>query len=172
MKKTIFALLLMLASAVTIQAQNLTRTAWTTMVPGDEELEMVLNFDNDGECYIILTQETFEELEPGSMTIRVSLSVPGIYNQDGRDITLSFNKKKADFNISYEINGVDRETKAMYEQLMRRELKKMEPQAKRDMLECVPAFMDDMRVISVSKTKLILGDSTGEKLTFYPTAKG
>ena len=52
MKKTFFVLTLMIASMVTIQAQNLTRTAWSTMVPGDQELEMVLNFDDDGECYM------------------------------------------------------------------------------------------------------------------------
>ena len=173
MKKTFFALLLMLASVMTIQAQNLTSTAWSTMVPGDQELEMVLNFDDDGECYIILTTEEFQELQAGmNMTIRSSLSVPGIYNQDGREITLSFNKKKADFSYDIDINGADRQAKALFKSMIEPELKQHEPEMREQMLLMVPSFMYDMKVISVSKKKLILGDSTGEKLTFYPTAKG
>ena len=40
MKKSIFVLALIIASMLSVQAQNLARTAWTTMVPGDQELEM------------------------------------------------------------------------------------------------------------------------------------
>lgn len=173
MKKTFFVLTLMLASMVAIQAQNLTRTAWSTMVPGDQELEMVLNFDDDGECYIILTTEEFEELQAGmNMIIRSSLAVPGIYNQDGRDITLSFNKKKAEFSYDIDLNGADRQAKSLFKSMIEPELKMHEPEMKEQMLLLVPPFLNDMRVISVSKDKLILGDSTGERLVFYPTAKG
>ena len=173
MKKTFFVLTLMLASMVAIQAQNLTRTAWSTMVPGDQELEMVLNFDDDGECYIILTTEEFEELQAGmNMIIRSSLAVPGIYNQDGRDITLSFNKKKAEFSYDIDLNGADRQAKSLFKSMIEPELKVHEPEMKEQMLLLVPPFLNDMRVISVSKDKLILGDSTGERLVFYPTAKG
>ena len=173
MKKTFFVLTLMLASMVTIQAQNLTRTAWSTMVPGDQELEMVLNFDDDGECYVILTTEEFQELQAGmNMIIRSSLSVPGIYNQDGRDITLSFNKKKAEFSYDIDINGADRQAKSLFKSMIEPELKKAETDMREQMLLLVPPFMDNMKVISVSKEKLILRDNNGDKLTFYPTAKG
>lgn len=176
MKKTFLTVMLVLTSVLALNAQNLsnlTRTAWSTMVPGDEEMEMVLNFDDDGECYIVLTQETFQDLDDGmSMIIRASLSVPGIYNQEGRDITMSFNKKKADFNLSYELNGADRQTKALFDQFMKSELKKMEPELKQDLLDNVPAFLDDMRVRSVTKSKLILSNSYGDIVEFYPTAKG
>ena len=173
MKKNFFALTLMIASMVSIQAQDLTSTAWTTMVPGDQELEMVLNFDDDGECYIILTTEEFQELQAGmNMIIRSSLAVPGIYNQDGRDITLSFNKKKAEFSYDIDLNGADRQAKSLFKSMIEPELKKMEPEMREQMLLLVPPFMNDMRVISFSRERLILGDSTGERLTFYPTAKG
>ena len=49
MKKILF-LALMMVSMISVQAQYLTETAWSTMVPGDQELEMVLNFEDDGEC--------------------------------------------------------------------------------------------------------------------------
>ena len=143
------------------------------MVPGDQEMEMVLNFDDDGECYIILTTEEFEQLDAGmNMIIRSSLAVPGIYNQDGRDITLSFNKKKAEFSYDIDINGADKQAKSLFKSMIEPELKKMEPEMREQMLLLVPPFMDDMKVISVSKDKLILGDSSGERITFYPTAKG
>lgn len=173
MKKTLLTLTLMIASIVSIHAQYLTATAWSTMVPGDQEMEMVLNFDDDGECYIILTTEEFEQLDAGmNMIIRSSLAVPGIYNQDGRDITLSFNKKKAEFSYDIDINGADKQAKSLFKSMIEPELKKMEPEMREQMLLLVPPFMDDMKVISVSKDKLILGDSTGERITFYPTAKG
>lgn len=173
MKKSLFVWALMIASIVSVQAQNLTRTAWSTMVPGDQELEMVLNFDDDGECYIILTTEEFQELQAGmNMIVRSSLSVPGIYNQDGRDITLSFNKKKAEFSYDIDLNGADRQAKSLFKSMIEPELKNMEPEMREQMLLMVPSFMNDLRVISVTKEKLILGDSTGERLIFYPAAKG
>lgn len=173
MKKSLFVWALMIASIVSVQAQNLTRTAWSTMVPGDQELEMVLNFDDDGECYIILTTEEFQELQAGmNMIVRSSLSVPGIYNQDGRDITLSFNKKKAEFSYDIDLNGADRQARSLFKSMIEPELKNMEPEMREQMLLMVPSFMNNLRVISVSREKLILGDSTGERLVFYPAAKG
>jgi len=172
MKKILF-LALMLVSMISVQAQYLTETAWSTMVPGDQELEMVLNFEDDGECYVILTTEEFQELQAGmSMIIRSSLAVPGIYNQDGRDITLSFNKRKAEFSYDIDINGADRQAKSLFKSMIEPELQKHEPEMREQMLLLVPPFMDNMKVISVSKEKLILRDNNGEKLTFYPTAKG
>jgi hypothetical protein len=172
MKKILF-LALMMVSMISVQAQYLTETAWSTMVPGDQELEMVLNFEDDGECYVILTTEEFQELEAGmSMIIRSSLAVPGIYNQDGRDITLSFNKRKAEFSYDIDINGADRQAKSLFKSMIEPELQKHEPEMREQMLLLVPPFMDNMKVISVSKEKLILRDNNGEKLTFYPTAKG
>ncbi|MBQ6648590.1 MAG: hypothetical protein IJM66_07065 [Muribaculaceae bacterium] len=172
MKKILF-LALMMVSMISVQAQYLTETAWSTMVPGDQELEMVLNFEDDGECYVILTTEEFQELQAGmSMIIRSSLAVPGIYNQDGRDITLSFNKRKAEFSYDIDINGADRQAKSLFKSMIEPELQKHEPEMREQMLLLVPPFMDNMKVISVSKEKLILRDNNGEKLTFYPTAKG
>ena len=171
--KKIFFLALMMVSMISVQAQYLTETAWSTMVPGDQELEMVLNFEDDGECYVILTTEEFQELQAGmSMIIRSSLAVPGIYNQDGRDITLSFNKRKAEFSYDIDINGADRQAKSLFKSMIEPELQKHEPEMREQMLLLVPPFMDNMKVISVSKEKLILRDNNGEKLTFYPTAKG
>lgn len=172
MKKILF-LALMMVSMISVQAQYLTETAWSTMVPGDQELEMVLNFEDDGECYVILTTEEFQELQAGmSMIIRSSLAVPGIYNQDGRDITLSFNKRKAEFSYDIDINGADRQAKSLFKSMIEPELQKHEPEMREQMLLLVPPFMDNMKVISVSKEKLILRDNNGKKLTFYPTAKG
>ena len=172
MKKILF-LALMMVSMISVQAQYLTETAWSTMVPGDQELEMVLNFEDDGECYVILTTEEFQELQAGmSMIIRSSLAIPGIYNQDGRDITLSFNKRKAEFSYDIDINGADRQAKSLFKSMIEPELQKHEPEMREQMLLLVPPFMDNMKVISVSKEKLILRDNNGEKMTFYPTAKG
>lgn len=171
MKKKVFVLLLVLASVVVAQANNLTRTAWSTMLPGDEEVEMVLNFDNDGECYMILTKETFDNENGMEMTVRVSLSVPGIFIQEGRDVTMSFNKKKAEINIDYSLNGLDSQEKALVDRMVRAELKKMEPQLKKEILEVIPAI-DDMRVITLTRDKMVVRSSSGERLTFYPTAKG
>ena len=170
MKKTFFALMLMCTSVLAVQAQsmNLTRTAWSTMLPGDEEIEMVLNFDDDGECYIILTHEEMQD----DMIIRMSMSVPGIYSKEGQDLIISFNKKKADVNIDVDLSNYDSQTRALMERMLKPELKKMEPELKKDMLESIPSFLDNVKVVSVNSKKLVLGDDEGETITFYPTAKG
>ena len=170
MKKTFFTLMLIIASVIAVQAQNLnlTRTAWSTMLPGDEEIEMVLNFDDDGECYIILTHEEMQD----DMIIRMSMSVPGIYSKEGQDLIISFNKKKADVNIDVDLSNYDSQTRALMERMLKPELKKMEPELKKDMLESIPSFLDNVKVVSVNTKKLVLGDDEGETITFYPTAKG
>ena len=107
-----------------------------------------------------------------NMIIRSSLAVPGIYDQDERDITLSFNKKKSEFSYDIDITGADSQAKSLFKSMIEPELKKLEPEMKEQMLLLVPPIMNDMKVISVSKNKLILRDSTSEELTFYPAAKG
>lgn len=170
MKKTLFVLTLMLAWVVSAQAQNLTRTAWSTMLPGDEEVEMVLNFDNDGECYMILTHEEIDNNT--EMCIRVSMSVPGIYNKEGQDLIISFNKKKADANIDVDLSRVDPSLRAMMEKMLKPEIKEMEKDLKTEMLQMIPAMMDHVKVVQVTPKVLVLGTDDGETITFYPTAKG
>ncbi|MBR5638728.1 MAG: hypothetical protein IKW83_03080 [Muribaculaceae bacterium] len=170
MKKTLFVLTLMLAWVITAQAQNLTRTAWSTMLPGEEEVELVLNFDNDGECYMILTHEEYDE--DSEMIIRVSMSVPGIYNKEGQDLIISFNKKKADVNIDVDLSNVDPSMRSLMEKMLKPELKKMEKEVKAEMLEMVPAMLDNVKVVQVTPKVLVLGTDDGDTMTFYPTAKG
>ncbi|MBR5086449.1 MAG: hypothetical protein IKX31_05510 [Muribaculaceae bacterium] len=168
MKKTLFTILLVMATVVAVQAQNLTRTAWSTMLPGDEEVELVLNFDDDGECYMILTHEEMEN----DMIIRMSMSVPGIYDKEGQDLIISFNKKKADINIDVDLSNFDPQTRKMMESMLRPEIKKMEPQLKEEMLDEIPAFLDHVKVVQVNTKVLVLGNDEGDTITFYPTAKG
>lgn len=170
MKKSLFVLTLMLAWVISAQAQNLTRTAWSTMLPGDEEIEMVLNFDNDGECYMILTHEEMDD--DTDMCIRISMSVPGIYNKEGQDLIISFNKKKADLNIDVDLSNVDPSTRSMIEKMLKPEIKKMEKELKNEWIEMIPAMMDNVKVVQVTPKVLVLGTDDGETITFYPAAKG
>ena len=51
MKKTIFTLMLLLASALAVNAQSLTSNPWYTMLEMDgEDAAFVINFNDDGTC--------------------------------------------------------------------------------------------------------------------------
>ncbi|MBR5030443.1 MAG: hypothetical protein IKX63_05010 [Muribaculaceae bacterium] len=168
MKKTFFAIMLMLASVVTLKAQSLTETAWLTNIPDEENAEMVLNFDDDGSCYIIFTKVEVDE--ENGMSIRVSMTVPGVYTRDDNMLDVNFNKEEASINIDYTMEGLDAHTKAMMDAMILPELKKMEPEIKKNLLEAVPSGA--MEIMMLTDVELLLKIGDEKPIFFGRTAKG
>ena len=83
MKKIIFTLILTLATALAVNAQNLVGKQWCT----------VLN-DEDGQGIAAVT-------------------VPGTYKLDGKDLNNQFDNGKAKVDVDYEIKGMDAKTKSL-----------------------------------------------------------
>ena len=83
MKRIIFTLMLTLATALVVNAQNLVGKQWCT----------VLN-DEDGQGIAVVT-------------------VPGTYNLDDKDLNNQFDNGKAKVDVDDEIKGMDAKTKSL-----------------------------------------------------------
>lgn len=168
MKKLFFALMLMFASVVALNAQSLTSNTWMTTIPGEDELVVVMNFEADGTCALVVASEEVEEDSGMKMTVNVACIVPGVYDLNGNDLLITFDNSNADVNLDYEIEGVDAQTKKMMDAMIKPELEKQKPELKQSILSSIPQF-GAMKVVSVDKEKLVLADGKGVELTFVPT---
>ena len=83
MKRIIFTMMLTLATALAVNAQNLVGKQWCT----------VLN-DEDGQGIAAVT-------------------VPSTYKLDGKDLNNQFDNGKAKVDVDYEIKGMDAKTKSL-----------------------------------------------------------
>ena len=108
MKKIIFTWLLMLVTALAVNAQNLVGRQWCT----------VLN-DEDGEGIAAVT-------------------VPGTYKLDGKDLNNQFNNGKAKVEVDYEIKGMDAKTKALLDKQIKGEIRSLKQEFKQVLLGGMP----------------------------------
>ena len=168
MKKTLFTLILMIASAFAINAQNLTGKEWCTMIPDEDgnEIAFEMTFENNGSCEIEVV-EVEEMKESGAkIIIEVELDIPGTYTLNGKDLKLNLDKGKTKVDIDVDIEGLDAQTKAMMKQMIKPELEKGKNEAKEELLKIVPD-MDNMKIVSLENNRLVLADSSGKEMTFY-----
>ncbi|MBP5688902.1 MAG: hypothetical protein J6X22_09730 [Muribaculaceae bacterium] len=169
MKKTFFTLMLMLVSAVVINAQSLTSNAWMTVLPiEDVESGLVINFKTDGTCVLAMAFDETEDLGSGmKMTIQMTVMMPGTYTLNDKDLNVIFDRDNAETEIGYEIAGVDDATKKMMDSMLKPELEKQKPELTKQLLGMLPD-MNNMKVVSVSNEKLVLADEGGNEMTFDP----
>ena len=170
MKKTIFTLMLLFASALAINAQSLTSNAWFTMIDlaEEEKAAFVINFNDDGTCAIAIGADQVMNEEGMKMTIAMTAKVPGTYTLNGKDLNMNLDNDNATVDIDYEIEGIDASTKKMMDAMIKPELEKQKPEIKKMILGSLPK-MNNLKVVTVSKEKLVLADAaTDEELTFMP----
>ena len=165
MKKTFFALMLMLVSVVTINAQTLTSNPWMTVLPGNDNVVVLLSFDNDGTCALVIANEEVQEEDVMKLTITVTAMIPGAYTLNGDNLNIKLDKEKADLNFDYEIEGVDGQAKKMVEAMLKPELEKQKPMLKNEVLKSIPD-MGNLTIVSLSNDELVLANEDGEELTF------
>ena len=169
MKKTFFALMLMLVSVVTINAQTLTSNPWMTVLPGNDDVVVLLSFDNDGTCALAIANEEVQEEDVMKLTITVTATIPGTYTLNNNSLNIKLDKEKADLNFDYEIEGVDGQAKKMIEAMLKPELEKQKPEMKKEILQDLPlSNMETIKVVSIDKEKLVLADDSGQEMTFVP----
>ena len=168
MKKTFFTLMLMLASALAINAQSLTGKDWCTMVPDEDgqQIALEMKFENNAACEITIA--TVQDMKESGMkmSIAIELDIPGTYKLDGQDLSVNLNNEKAKNDLDVDIEGVDAQTKAMMIQMIKPELEKGKAEAKKELIKMLPN-MGNMKVVSLDNHRLILADSTGAEMTFY-----
>mgnify|MGYP006988859500 CR=1 FL=1 len=168
MKKTVFTLMLMLASALAINAQSLTSNPWYMLLPlDDQEVVFMLNFNDDGTCAVAMAADLVMDEDGMKMTISFTAKVPGTYTLNGKNLKMTLNEDNADMDIDYEIEGVDAATKKMMDAMIKPELEKQKSELKKEIFRGVPN-LGNMTIVSVSKDKLVLVDEAGEEMTFMP----
>ena len=168
MKKTLFTLMLMLVSALAINAQSLTGKEWCTMIPDEDgnQIAFEMKFENNGTCEIELA--AIQEMKESGMkmSIGIELEVPGTYKLNGKDLSLNLNREKAKIDFDVDFEGVDSQTKAMMMQMIKPELEKGKAEAKKEMLNSLPD-LNGLKVVSLDNNRLVLADETGAETTFY-----
>lgn len=132
MKKIIFTWLLMLVTALAVNAQNLVGRQWCT----------VLN-DEDGEGIAAVT-------------------VPGTYKLDGKDLNNQFNNAKAKVEVDYEIKGMDAKTKALLNKQIKGELNTLKAEFKKGLLGGMPKMDNLKIVKLESKKLVLKNDDNQE----------
>ena len=115
MKKIIFTLMLMLATALAVNAQSLVGKQWCTVL-NDEDgqgIAVALTFEKNGSCEmrIAAQQEMKEDGVP--ITLIAAVTVPSTYKLDGKDLNNQFDNGKAKVDVDDEIKGMDAKTKSL-----------------------------------------------------------
>ena len=132
MKKIIFTLMMMLVTALAVNAQNLVGRQWCT----------VLN-DEDGEGIAAVT-------------------VPGTYKLDGKDLNNQFNNAKAKVEVDYEIKGMDAKTKALLNKQIKGELNTLKAEFKKGLLGGMPKMDNLKIVTLAAKKLVLKNDDNQE----------
>ena len=168
MKKTLFTLMLMIASAFAINAQSLTGKEWCTMIPDEDgnQIALEMTFKDNGSCEIeLVAVEEMKEIG-AKLIIEVEIDIPGTYTlkEDNLNVTLIKEKAKVDFDV--DIEGVDAQTKALMKQMIKPELEKNKEEVINESLKSLPA-LGEMKVVSLDNNRLVLTDASGTKMDFY-----
>ena len=168
MKKILFTLTLMFVSAIAVNAQNLTGKQWCTVL-NDEDGQGVavsLTFEKNGTCELIIGAEQQLKEDGVPITIVGGVTVPGTYNQNGKDLNTKFNHGKATVDIDYEIKGMDATTKALMDKQIRAELNASKNEFKKEMLNGMPK-MDNLKIVSLEGKKLVVKNDDNQEIPFY-----
>lgn len=168
MKKSLFTLMLMLASVIVLNAQSLTAHNWGTKLADEDgkDVLVALAFDNNGTCEILVGAEHQIKEDGVPITITGSVSVPGTYTLNGKDLTMKLNRSQAEVDFDYEIKGMDAKTKAKMDKQIRSDLNGLKGEFKNTMLNGMPK-MQNMKIVSLTNKELILQIDNGREMPFY-----
>jgi hypothetical protein len=168
MKKSLFTLMLMLMSAIVLNAQSLTAHQWGTKLTDDDgkDVLVALAFDKNGACELLVGAEHQMKEDGVPITITGSVTVPGTYTLDGKNLTMDLNRGKAEVDFDYEIKGMDAKTKAKMDKQIRGELNGMKGEFKNTMLNGMPK-MHKMKIVKLTSSELTLQIDNGREMPFY-----
>lgn len=168
MKKTVLTLMLMLVSVLVLNAQSLTSHQWGTKLADDDgkDVLVALAFDKNGTCELLVGAEHQMKVDGVPINITGSVSVPGTYTLNGKDLTMNLNRGKAEVDFDYEIKGMDAKTKAKMDKQIRGELNGLKGEFKQTMLDGMPK-MHSMKIVSLTNKELTLQIDNGREMPFY-----
>ena len=91
MKKIIFTLMLMLVTALAVNAQNLVGKQWCTVLNDEdgEGIAVALTFEKNGSCEMLIAAQQEMKEDGVPITLIAAVTVPGTYKLDGKDLNNS-----------------------------------------------------------------------------------
>ncbi len=168
MKKSFLSLMLILVSAIALNAQSLTAHQWGTKLTDDDgkDVLVALAFEKNGTCELLVGAEHQMKEDGVPITITGSVTVPGTYTLNGNDLTMNLEKGQAEVDFDYEIKGMDAKTKAKMDKQIRGELNGMKGEFKNTMLNGMPK-MHNMKIVTLNSKELVLKIDNGREMPFY-----
>lgn len=125
-----------------------------------------MNFENNGSCEVVLATEQDLKEEGVPIELFAGVNIPGTYTVNDKDLKLNLNKGKTTVNIDYNIKGMDAKTKSLMDEQIKSELESIKGEFKKMMLDGMPS-LDNMKIVSLDNSKLVVTLSVGAEVTFY-----
>ena len=168
MKKIIFTLMLMLVTALAVNAQNLVGKQWCTVLNDEdgEGIAVALTFEKNGSCEMLIAAQQEMKEDGVPITLIAAVTVPGTYKLDGKDLNNQFNNAKAKVEVDYEIKGMDAKTKALLNKQIKGELNTLKAEFKKALLGGMPK-MDNLKIVTLAAKKLVLKNDDNQEIPFY-----
>lgn len=160
--------MLVLVSVMAVNAQSLTGKKWCTKIADEDgqDIALILNFENNGSCEVVLATEQDLKEEGVPIELFAGVNIPGTYTVNDKDLKLNLNKGKTTVNIDYNIKGMDAKTKSLMDEQIKSELESIKGEFKKMMLDGMPS-LDNMEIVSLDNSKLVVTLSVGAEVTFY-----
>ena len=168
MKKIIFTWLLMLVTALAVNAQNLVGKQWCTVL-NDEDgqgIAVALTFEKNGTCEMLIAAQQDMKEDGVPINLVAGVTVPGTYKRDGNDLNTQFNNGKAKVDVDYEIKGMDAKTKALLDKQIKGEISTLKKEFKQVLLGGMPK-MDNLKIVSLEAKKLVVKNDDNQEIPFY-----
>ena len=168
MKKSFVSLLLMLISALVINAQSLTGKQWFTVFADEDGVDIVLSliFEENGSCELVMATEFEMQEDDVPITFTCGVTIPGTFRLNGQNLKMNLNKRKAEVELDYEFKGMDAKTKSLMDKELEPDLKDLKKEFKKEMIDGLPP-MGNMKIISLETSKLVLRDEDGNEIPFF-----
>ena len=140
MKTKLMTLLLMMVAVIATQAQSLTGKYWyADMSDKENSTGLILVYDVQGQCMAVMVTEDKEEIGDGAtLVFTLRTAVPGTYTQQGKKVSMMFDRDRAESELEYDIQGVDEATKKIIMPHMKFEIEKMKPQLEAELIDTLP----------------------------------
>ncbi|MBP5539481.1 MAG: hypothetical protein J6X69_06630 [Bacteroidales bacterium] len=168
MKRIIFTWMLMLVTALAVNAQNLVGKQWCTVL-NDEDgqgIAVALTFEKNGSCEMLIAAQQDMKEDGVPINLIASVTVPGSYKRDGNDLNNQFNNAKAKVDVDYEIKGMDAKTKSLLDKQIKGEISTLKKEFKQVLLGGMPK-MDNLKIVSLEAKKLVVKNDDNQEIPFY-----
>ena len=168
MKKIIFTLILTLATALVVNAQNLVGKQWCTVLNDEdgEGIAVALTFEKNGSCEMLIAAQQEMKEDGVPITLIAAVTVPGTYKLDGKDLNNQFDNGKAKVDVDYEIKGMDAKTKAMMAKEIKGEINTLKTEFRKVLLGGMPK-MDNLKIVKLEGKQLVVKNADNQEIPFY-----